>query len=226
MNWYKKAQLNIKISQSAQEWWIDQSGRIIEADSEARDEDNHSTYDHNTRAIEEAQRIVKEKMLQHSVFSDAVDIVFGTMGNYDEFDPIASSENLNNWSDQMLQEGQLNQEQVDDVYGAISKAIGLSEELVTIAFGQGGGGHAKDYAVKNWKWIALRGNSLETYTLTTSDVSAIERGLEQAYGERVNYLMFDIAVRSNNTFYTGVSFDDIERGLMAIVKKKQAFYKD
>lgn len=222
MNWYQKVRLNIKTSRSTQEWWIDQAGRIVEADSYVRDENGNLSYNHETRAVEEAQKIVKKEMLEDPIFSQAVPVVFGEMGNYKQFDPIASVENLNNWADERASEGELTQEQLFDIYKAISQATGLSEELIGIAFGQGGDYAARDYAIKNWKWIALRGKNLETYTLTDSDLNSIRKGLERAYGQTVDNLIFDISVRSNNTFYTEVPFSDIEKGLVAITKHKLA----
>jgi len=214
LNWYKKAQLNVRVAASAQEWWIGPNGDVVEADSDSND--GAGTYGHEDRAIEEAQRIVKNKMRQHPVFAEAADIIFGEMGNYEEYDPIASREYLNNWIDHAFNMGQITEEQVDDIYDAIEKETGVSEELLTIAMGSGEDYEARDYALKNWGWIAIRGTNIETHTLSPRDVAKLTKGIQDIWGDKADNLLFDIHVRSGDKYLTRVPFNDIRRGKLSI----------
>jgi len=213
MNWYKKAKFNALIIASAQEWWIGPNGSVIEADTDSNG--GEATYGHEDRAIEEAQRIVKEAISEHPVFSDLVS-VFGEMGNYEEYDPIASREYLNNWIDEAYSMGSITENQVDDIYGAISEATGLDREILDIAMGNAEDYAARDYALQHWKWIAVRGKNIEIFSLSPSDVEQLSEGLFEIYGSRVKDIYFDIHLKLGNKYLTNVPYQDIKNGNLAI----------
>lgn len=210
MNWYKTAKLNIKIAQEANEYWIDQSGNIIEADG-----DGHQ-YNHEDRAIEEAQSIVRRKFSSHPLFSEMASVIFGEQGDYGSFDPIGSREYMNNWIDNAVSNGDLTEDEGDDIYGTITNQTGVDEELFDIAVGNGRDGSARDYAIKNWKWIALRGINLEMPDLSRESLSRSIKGIRQAFGDKADVLNFNITERMRNNYYSEIPFFEMERGPMAI----------
>jgi hypothetical protein len=211
MNWYKAAKLNLKIAQSDREYWIDQDGDLIEADG-----DEEVRYNHEARAIEEAQSIVKRKLYDHPLFSDLVSVIFGEEGDYDSYDPIGAREYMNNWIDSAYSMGELTEDQVNDIYGTITKETGVDEELLDIAMGNGVDGAARDYAIKNWKWIALRGRNLEMPDLSRRTLSRAIKGVYQAFGDKTETLHFNITERMSNNYYPNVPFYELERGPTAI----------
>jgi hypothetical protein len=210
MNWYKTAKLNIKIAQDTNEYWIDQSGNIIEADGGA------DSYNHEARAIEEAQSIVKRKLSSHPLFSDLAYTIFGEQGDYDSYDPIGAREYMWSWVDNALSNGDLTEEQGDDIYGTIVNQTGVDEELLGIAMGNARNYAARDYAIKNWKWIALRGINLEMPDLSRGSLSRSMKGIRQAFGDKAEVLNFNITERMRNNYYSEIPFYEMERGPMAI----------
>jgi len=197
------ARLRKLITASAQEWWIGATGDIVEADNDSND--GAGTYGHEDRAIEEAQKYVRAAMEDHPVFSGATGI-FGEEGNYDSYDPIGSREYLANWTDSAFNEGLITEEDVDNIYEAIVRETGVSMALLDIAVGSSEDFEARDYAMKEWKWIAVRGTDIEMQTL---DMDRLARGLYSIYLDKVDYLKFDINVRANKKYFTNVPYQDI-----------------
>lgn len=217
MNWYKTSKLNIKIAQRAKEYWIDDSGNILEANGEGYE------YNHEARAIEEAQSIVKEKSSSHPVFSNLVNSIFGEKGNYDHYDPIGSREEMLNWADNAIIEGIITEEQGDDICGTIAKESGVDEELLDIALGHGGNYAARDYAIKNWNWMALRGVNLEMPNLSRHTLLSAIKGINKVFGEKAEVIKFNITERASNKYYPDVPFYEMKRGPMALYKHEIAY---
>jgi len=221
MNWYKVSQLNKVISQNVQEWWIGPTGKKIEADSDSLD--GEGTYGHEDRVIEEAQKYVRSAMSGSSVFSDATSI-FGEEGNYESYDPVASREYLSYWVNDALTEGIITENQADNIYDAIADETGVSKELVSIAVGSEDAQVARDYAMKNWHWIAVRGLNVEIQTLSSNDVDRLARGLYSIYGDDVDNLRFTIEVKANDRYLSNVPYEDILSGNLAIHSRKNSAF--
>lgn len=215
MNWYAKHEKIVRIAELRGEWWII-DGSADFADGDVGD------YNHDAIAIEHAQSIVRDAMEKDPVIAEAAYLIFGEQGDYDSYDPIATREALNNWSDDMLSQGKLTDEEVDDIYQTIVNRTGVDPEILRIAMGLVETGAARDYAIKFWKWKRVAGNAIETYTLTPADAKDIANGLWSAYGEEAENETYTIYVYSTKKFYTDVTFEDIEKGPMAINRRRTA----
>ncbi len=89
-----------------------------------------------------------------------------------------------------------------------------AEEMVNIAWG--GGGDAREYALEHWGWQRVKGNSVETNTLTSDDLSNMKSGLgdvieEEGIDDDADP-EFDIYVMSGQKWFTGVPYSVIESG--------------
>jgi len=99
------------------------------------------------------------------------------------------------------------------------KELGMSDEEIEIARGQ----HpdAREYGIKNFGWQRVKGNSVETNTLTSEDMGNIASGLGdvlESEGIDGDY-NFEIEVRSTNTLYSEVPYSVIEQRRPELLKQ-------
>lgn len=84
---------------------------------------------------------------------------------------------------------------------------------------------AREYALKNWGWQRVKGNVIQTQTLTTKDLQNIVNGLYDAFGEELDKkeeseitdlnpfgeVSFNIEVMATRSWYVGVPISILEK---------------
>jgi hypothetical protein len=89
-----------------------------------------------------------------------------------------------------------------------------AEEMVGIAWDAGG--DAREYALENWGWQRVKGNTVETYTLTHDDMSNMASGLSDVLEEEGvdddADPTFTLYVMSNQKYFTEVPYSVIQSG--------------
>lgn len=104
-------------------------------------------------------------------------------------------------------------------------------ELFTIANGNYSNANMdlRDYAMKNWGWKAVRGNSIQTWHLTSSDMRSIANGLYdivgEVGGEEEEEEEFSIEIMSNHKYFSGIPMKVIEsRNPAAVLTYRQVAF--
>lgn len=103
-------------------------------------------------------------------------------------------------------------------------AEGQAEAAVNVTWGGIGKGvisDARDYALKYDGWKRVKGNNIETWTLTATDLGNIASGLWDADSEIPDGARFDIDVRSNQRFYQDVPMWVIRKRNPAALREYQ-----
>ena len=96
--------------------------------------------------------------------------------------------------------------------------VKVPEDLLQTSLGHG---YVHDYAMKNWGWMAMRGTSLECWTLDLPQISSFidevlnSEGFEDGDEEPT----FDIEVKSNGKYFTDVPLSVIDgRNVSELIK--------
>lgn len=189
MNWYKKAQLR-------GEWWII-DGQAIFADADIGDM-NHEAY-----VIQSIQ-----SKYAYNEFDK------GEWIDWDGFKMKLAEEAF---QEQNEQHGKINFEtykknfpdKVEDMYLAKLKEMGMTNEEYQIAEGMG---DAREYGMKHLGWKRVKEHSVQTETLTSSDLKEIANGLWDAYDEECEKETFAIEVNAIRQVYYDVPYYLISNG--------------
>lgn len=177
------------------EWWF-QDGQAVFADGDVGDM-NHENY-----VIEALSREILESL--------GADVSGEVVGNFKEY------------KDEIFQEvgDQFNEDEKElwasELY---QQALALfikrtSPEIYEKWQYCYGNKDAREYALIHWGWQRVKGNVIQTQTLTTQDLSNIVRGLYDAYGSEMEDdedPTFDIEVMSTRSFYQGVPISILEK---------------
>jgi hypothetical protein len=72
---------------------------------------------------------------------------------------------------------------------------------------------AREYALIHWGWQRVKGNVIQTQTLTSRDIKNISNGLYEAYGEQLEdpEVTFEIEVMATRSYYTEVPWPVIQK---------------
>lgn len=102
-----------------------------------------------------------------------------------------------------------------DIYEALRKK-GLKNDEIAILNGKG---DPNLYAMKNWGWKRIAGNSIETWKLTPNDLSAILHGLnnEIAFEDEDGTSEWNIEV-GQQTAYWNIPLNIMDKGVPAIIR--------
>lgn len=170
------------------EYWITESGNVQFADGDVGDQNHES--------------IVIG--ILGSQISDA-------LGVYDDSEYFDMNYLYDTVVQQKREEYMMPEEDYDDneVFSKALEEAGVSNEEFSIV---GGSGDAREFAVKNWGWKALRGHHVDTWTYTERDRRAIASGIgeileqEGMYDnfddyDELNDLEFSINVLANNGWF-------------------------
>lgn len=193
-----------KISQNISgEWWII-DGEAIYADGDIGDM-NHETY-----AIEQARRLLLDS------YSDFIDD--------EEFESWKTEKAIAIWNS-------LNEEDREKLYkeyNYLKKSIEEDPEEFLLNFGLrydnidedlylvANGNHhdIRLYAMKQWGWIAVRGNYVNTWQLTSQQLKKMVDGLyeilEQSMGEVNEETEFIIEIYSSKKTYWNIPFSTLD----------------
>lgn len=98
------------------------------------------------------------------------------------------------------------------------KQKGNKEALEKMAYAFSSDRDPREYALIHWGWQRVKGNVIQTQTLTEQDLSNIVSGLDDAYADEMDdSTVFDIEVMSSHTFYSDVPLSVLEsRNLIAL----------
>jgi len=202
MNWYKI----IKISQVRGEFWINESGQVIEASGDG-------DYNHEGYVIETIKGLLSDgyeyedwknqQVLE--ILEEKKEELEEQKANLEE-----KGEDTKPIDDALYEIWEMSQETEYHSYQLFLDNIDnldFSIEDFEIAEGQG---DARRYAMKNWGWKRLEGNNVETWSLTKGDMRVIADGLYDAYDEAVKNSNFNIYVYGNEKYYPDVPWSTIE----------------
>jgi len=173
------------------EWWIiDGSAHFADGDI---GEFNHEAY-----AIRYAQDMLMDGQEDWESWkpSKALDLFSEIKSNYDEDSHY-----------EMLSEAE------SDPEGFIMKHLDESEiDDDTFFVANGNSQDPRKWSMKTLGWKRLAGNSITTWTLSSSDLESIKSGIWDAFSdsESLDGEKFDIEVASNNKMFWGVPMGVIE----------------
>ena len=131
-------------------------------------------------------------------FDDYADEIFEHIG--DEFTP----EELEDWNDRSY-------------FNAIKSYItrtGSVELKEKFLYAYSSNKDARDYALKYWNWQRVKGNVIQTHTLSARDIHNIINGLWDAYGEELDdpEAVFYIEVMATRSFYEDIPWQVLKKG--------------
>lgn len=173
------------------EYWIFDHGSVEYCDGDIGD----ST--HESIALDHAQKEVIEKL----------------GGSTDQFD---TGVDWKGWKRQKImeilqakygQDWQAHRNEGNSLLVDAAHQSGVTDELWEVADGHG---DARDYAVENWGWKAVRGTSVDTWTFTRSDAAILADALGEVLDqegddydddEEAEEVTWDINVNSTNDRY-------------------------
>ncbi len=181
------------------EWWF-QDGQAVYADGDTGDM-NHEAF-----VIDSLRRQIIDELgadadgLDYVGDFDAVaDDIFNSIG--DEFTP----EEKEQWSN----------EQYTSVIWSYLKRTGNKNLLEKMAYAFSNTHDPREYALIHWKWQRVKGNNIQTQTLTEQDLKNIVRGLSDAYGDDINDEnedpSFNIEVMSTRSWYSDIPMSVLEK---------------
>jgi len=206
MNWYKL----IKIAEVRGEFWIDDSGNVMEASGDG--DFNHAGY-----VLDYAQHALAEYDEDYELWkrSKTLEIIEEKKAELEEQKyEIEVAEQDTTAIDAAIEE---NWEQSRDpdyyTYDLLFENLSQNEkELLNVAEGIT---DAREFAMKKWGWKRLEGKHVETWTLTPRDLEVIASGLYEAYGaydeDALESETFHIYVFSTKAWYQDVSWQDISK---------------
>lgn len=82
----------------------------------------------------------------------------------------------------------------------------------------------RDYGLEHLGWKRVKGNEIQTWTLTPDDIREIGDGLYDAYGEEVESETFNLEVYSTGKYYTEVPWEIINSGNIAALREFQTSF--
>ncbi len=201
------------------EWWF-QDGQAVFADGDVGDM-NHEAF-----VVDSLNRQILDHLgIDSSNFERAPD-----MAELQRYYPKVMAEILENIQDEFTDE---EKELVKDGFaaGAVNSYLFRHPNLKDMLYytqGQDKNGRTldpRDYALIHWGWQRVKGNVIQTQTLTQKDLSNIVSGLYDAYHEELEETnpeaveddnpmgehTFNIEVMSTKSWYTGVPFSVLEK---------------
>ncbi len=90
--------------------------------------------------------------------------------------------------------------------------VGLDNDMFFIANGNSSK-DPREWSMKNFGWKRMAGNNITTWTLTSSDLESIKRGIWDAFEPgQLEWEKFNIEVMSNKKMFWNVPLDVIESG--------------
>jgi hypothetical protein len=188
----------IKESKFRGEWWFE-DGQAIYADGDVGDT-NHEGRVINIlkmQIVDELGGDTSNDVEYAGEFDDYADEIFEHIGG--EFTP----EELEDWK-----EGKY----FDAIKSYIVRAGSMElKEKFLYAFSSNK--DAREYALKYWGWQRVKGNVIQTWTLTTQDLKNITSGLYEAYDEELNEpdAVFFIEVMTTRSFYEDVPWRVLQK---------------
>ncbi len=181
------------------EWWF-QDGQAIYADGDTGDM-NHEAFaaDSLKRQIIDELGADASGIDYVSDFTVVADDIFNSIG--DEFTP----EENEQWSDG----------QYTSVIWSYLKRTGNKDLLEKMAYAFSHTHDPREYALIHWGWQRVKGNNIQTQTLTEQDLRNIVSGLSEAYGDDMDDTekepTFNIEVMSTRSWYSDVPISVLEK---------------
>lgn len=199
-NWY--VYLKLIKSEYLGEYWID-SGSAIFADGNVGDM-NHEGY-----VIQHAQSLLCESDDWESGKQELAEEIWGLVENNPVLLEAAISYGI---SEKTCEE---DAEQIICEFGEKSGAMN-PEKWLLFTVANDNYSHPnmdlRDFAMKNWGWKAVRGRNVQTWFLTSSDLSSISDGLNEilGYEEEAEKQLFNLEIRSNGKYFSDIPLEIIE----------------
>ncbi|GIW89675.1 MAG: hypothetical protein KatS3mg109_0107 [Pirellulaceae bacterium] len=117
-------------------------------------------------------------------------------------------------AENMYREGELTDDEVDDLEATAYDLVDLPPGLWSLAFSQGV--DERSYAQKEWGWIRILGTNVQAWERSPSVCGDIADALYEAYGDEAKVSKFTVEFVSDGKTYWDVPFSDIERGLFRL----------
>ena len=186
------------------EYWFDASGDTMYADGDIGDM-NHEAY--------VLQRLQSDLLSHFDIHPDEY------YGEFDHYENEIKEHILDD-----SESGVTEEDLYDDWYTAMitylnNKGVENAEEVVQL--GTYGPKDARLYAIQNWGWSRVHGNSIEVNRLTPDQLKLVARGINNALEQEGNHHEEDAELRMsqaeyNISTYTGkrfkITLEDMEKG--------------
>ena len=190
MNWYKRSLL--KIAHIRGEYWI-QGGVAYGADTEINDTG------HEGMAIQAAQERIMDEGDDWEEWKQNVATEAFQEAMSQAITPQQKQEVQDKWDDDNGEEFLM---QALRERGVDSKVYQLAE----------GYGDPRNLAMELWGWKILKGNQIQTWTITNEDLKDIADGVYDAYQEEAELATYEIEVMLTKKEFTAVLWDVISTG--------------
>jgi len=186
------------------EYWFDDSGYAMYADGDVGDM-NHESH---------VLQILQGELLNH--FNINPDEYYGEIDHYKK----EIEEYISDDPDSGVTEDDLFDDWLEAMKTYLkNKGVENAEEVVQL--GAYGPPDARLYAIKNWGWSRVHGNSIEVNRLTSDQLKLVAKGINNALEQEGNYNEEDADLRMSQaeydiSTYTGkrykITLKDMKRG--------------
>lgn len=184
------------------EFWL-RGGKATSASGQ--DEANHEAV-----VMQQAAQDVA-RALRDAGSSDLADIIIRNAG-----DPTATRTEINDWTDSQDDADTLNNMGHAEII--LHRAKNEVSERIVRSLVEGSDFDARTVGMREYEWVRVHGNNVQTEVLTSDRLRSIARGLRDAYGDAVDGEVFNIEVNGTKAFYTDVPWDVITGGDVAALR--------
>jgi hypothetical protein len=196
------------------EWWIDEDGTAHYADGDIGDI-NHENY----VVVHCMYEVISQFEASSNALPQQLAGYLDSFINSDGVDIIAVREFIINWSDGLHRDGQLTDEQADDIFRHLQELSGVEEDMLNVAFDMDA--DARKYGILTLGWIRLAGKDATCRRLDRRTLRQLDCGIYDAMGEQdVRGLKMDIDTFEPPALYTGIPFTVIEAGNVGSIKRE------
>ena len=204
MNWYKL----IKLAEVRGEYWIDNTGNVMEASGNG--DFDHTAYvlDYAQHALTDGEDYEEWKLSRTmEVLEEKKELLEQQKSDMED-----AEQDTTQIDAQIYEIWEQSRDLNYHYYDLLFENLPPDEkELLNVAEGHR---DAREFAMKKWGWKRLESRHVETWTLTVRDLEVIANGLYEAYGEdNEESLMsetFSIYVFSTKEWYPNVAWQDID----------------
>lgn len=170
------------------EYWIDETGDVTYCDGDAGvDVPNHEAV-----AVAHAAHLVADQ-----IASKADGVGYAIIGIIDDhmedvIDCIALRSDICNAVDEWLQNGDITEEEADDIYGMMVDRYGVDRDLLSIIT-RNDRNDPRAYAVEKWDWIRVINDNFDVRTLDDEHLGRIRDFIDEEMEHKPKTVNIEVA---------------------------------
>jgi hypothetical protein len=166
------------------EYWFDENGQTMYADGDVGDM-NHEAY--------VIQTCISQLAGEFDVYIDEPYLETGSILEDEIVEKIIDDLDIEDESEKEDKIEQIKNDPADAMIDYLvqntSMEIDAASDLVLNAYGSKG--DAREYAIKNWNWSRVQGDSIETLKLTADALKTIAKGINNALDEEGKFYDYE-----------------------------------